>query len=217
MEDLEVSARTVDEAVELALDELGVSESEVEIEVLSEGKSGIFGIGAEEAKIRVRLLRQPPSEKHDVAQMAKDVLGELLTRMQVTAEVSIGEDAGKEATAIPLEVSGDDLGILIGWRGETLSSLQYIVNLIVSRELKTNAWVIVDVEGYRKHRQEALRNLAIRIADRVKATGRSFVLEPMSSAERRIIHMALGDDPDVITQSIGEGESRKVVVSVQRQ
>lgn len=214
MEEFEVSAKTVDEAIALAIDRLQVDRSEVEIEVLSKGKPGIFGFGAEQARVRVKPRLQLPSE--DIAALAKEVLERLLTLMKVPAAVQIGEVPGEE-TRIALDISGDDLGVLIGRRGETLSSLQYLVNLIASRRLKVNAGVTVDVERYRQRRHEALQRLALRIADRVKSTERPISLEPMPSSERRIIHLVLRDDPEVTTQSVGQGESRKVVISPKRE
>ena len=210
MEEFEVSAKTVDEAIALAIDRLQVDRSEVEIEVLSKGKPGIFGFGAEQARVLVKPRLQLPSE--DIAALAKEVLERLLTLMKVPATVQIRE-APEEETRIALDISGDDLGVLIGRRGETLSSLQYLVNLIASRRLKVNAGVTIDVERYRQRRHETLQRLALRIADRVKFTERPISLEPMPSSERRIIHLVLRDDPEVTTQSVGQGESRKVVIS----
>jgi spoIIIJ-associated protein len=115
-----------------------------------------------------------------------------------------------------LDVSGDDLGLLIGRRGQTLASLQYLVNLIVSRKLQSRASFGVDVEGYRRRREDSLKGLALRMADRVKTTGQSVTLEPMPANERRIVHLTLAGDPKVITVSIGEGEGRKVAITPRR-
>jgi len=205
MEELEVGAKTVDEAVEQGLDK-----SEIEVEIISKGKAGIFGFCAEEARVIVR--RRTESADMDIAALGKDVLSELLDLMNVAAEVDVREDVD-EHTRVLLDVSGADLGILIGRRGDTLSSLQYVVNLIASRKLRVNAGITVDVERYRERRYESLRNLATRIADEVKSTDRSISLEPMPSNERRIVHLTLRDHPDVSTQSVGHGEGRNVVVS----
>jgi spoIIIJ-associated protein len=115
-----------------------------------------------------------------------------------------------------LDIHGEDLGLLIGRRGDTLASLQYMVNLIVSRKIKAQQLVGIDVEGYRRRREESLRGLALRMADRVRRTGRSVTLEPMPANERRIVHLTLADDPDVLTVSMGEGDSRKVAVTPRR-
>jgi len=151
-----------------------------------------------------------------VTEVAKGVLEELLARMEVVASVvpetgPVAEE-GEAATSITLEIEGDDLGILIGRRGQTLASLQYIVRLIVGHQ--TEAWlpITVDVEEYKQRRHEKLQALAWRLAEQVKTRRVPFTLEPMSAYERRIIHLALADYPDVTTESIGEGESRRVVI-----
>ncbi|MFC1998794.1 RNA-binding cell elongation regulator Jag/EloR [Chloroflexota bacterium] len=210
MEELEVGAKTVDEAIEQALDKLGLDKSEVEIEIISKGKAGIFGFGSEEARVIVR--RRTESVDMDVAALGKEVLSELLDFMDISATVDVRQDVD-EHTRVLLDVSGTDLGILIGRRGDTLSSLQYIVNLIASRKLRVNAGLTVDVERYRERRYESLRNLATRTADEVKSTDRSISLEPMPSNERRIVHLTLRESLDVFTQSVGHGEGRKVVIS----
>jgi len=158
-----------------------------------------------------------PGEESDIAELAKSVLERLLTEMGVVASVMLQDKApveGEEGATAPiaLDIKGDDLGILIGRRGQGLSYLQYIVRLIVAHQ--TEAWVpiIIDVEGYKQRRYEALRALACRLAEQVKVRGVPFSLEPMSAYERRIIHLTLADHPDVTTQSIGEGEARKVVI-----
>ena len=217
MKSLEMSGKTVEEAIQSALNQLGVSREEVEVTVIREGRSGILGLGTEEARIRVRSLVKMPEEKNDIAGVAKRVLESLLTMMEVTASIVpqakpfVEEEEGVTAP-ITLDIKGDDLGILIGRRGQTLSCLQYIVRLIVGHQ--TEAWVpiIVDVEGYKQRRYEALQALAWRIAEQVKAGREPFTLEPMSAYERRIIHLALAEHPDVTTQSIGEGEARQVVI-----
>jgi len=212
MEGLEVSARTVAEAVSLALERLGVDRSEVEIEVLSPGKAGILGFGAEEARIRVRPRPQPsPAE---VTRFAQEVLERLLQAMGVWGKVELREAPPEGAPSF--DISGKELGILIGRRGETLSALQYMVNRIVGQRYKLRAGVVVDVEGYRRRREEALKGLARRLAEQVKATGQSVTLEPMPAHERRIVHLALRDYSQVVSQSVGEGERRKVAISPKR-
>jgi len=214
MKNLEISGKTVEEAIQSALVELGVSREEVKVTVLKESKHGVLGLGAEEARIRVEPL-MPAPEEGDIADTARDVLEALLSMMGVAASVvsPARSSVEGEATApITFDIEGDNLGILIGRRGQTLSCLQYIVRLIVGRQ--SEAWVpiIVDVEGYKQRRYEALQALAWRIAEQVKAEGKPFTLEPMSAYERRIIHLALAEHSDVTTESIGEGEARKVVI-----
>ena len=211
MESLEISAKTVEEAVALALEKLGAGRDEVEVVVLKEGKPGFLGFGGEEATVRV--IRRPSEEVRQAAViLAKEVLERLLSLMKVSASIEVKETSLEGRALISLEVTGEDLGILIGRRGQTLSSLQYIVYLIVSHQLKAHVPVAIDVAGYRERRQEALQNLAWRMAERVVATGQPMTLEPMPANERRIIHLALRDYEGVTTQSIGEGEDRKVTI-----
>ena len=185
--------------------------------VVKEGKHGILGMGAEEARVRVRLLVGVPGEESNIAEAAKGVLETLLARMGVVASVVSQTkppvEGGEEASSvITLDVTGDDLGILIGRRGQTLSSLQYIVRLIVAHQAKAWVPIVIDVEGYKQRRYGVLQALALRMAEQVKVKGSPFTLEPMPAYERRIIHITLADDPDVTTESIGEGEARKVVI-----
>ena len=212
MESIEITAKSEEEAVALALAELGLSRSEVEVIVVKKGKTGIFGLGSGEVRVRVTPLGQQPKEEGDVAVMAKAVLENLLSLMEVPASVKLEEKGADDQGSVPLDIKGEDLGILIGRRGETLSALQYVVNLIISRRLKARVGVVVDVEGYRQRRHESLRLLARRLAEQVKSTGRSVTLEPMPASERRIIHLELRDNPDVTTQSMGLGEERKIAI-----
>jgi spoIIIJ-associated protein len=217
MKNLEIKAKTVDEAIRKALKKLSVKREEIEVTVLKEGKHGILGLGAEETKIRVRQLKDKSNEKANTTEEANGILKTLLSMMGVIASVVpeveplIGGE--KEAAAsLTLNINGDDLGILIGRRGQTLSCLQHIVRLIVGHQ--TNDWapITIDVAGYKQRRSEALHALAQRIAEQVKARGVPFTLEPMPAYERRTIHITLTDHPDVITESTGEGEARKVVI-----
>ena len=194
----------------------------MEVTVVKEGRHGILGLGAEEARVRVRSLVGIPEKESDIAEAAKSVLEALLARVGVVASVVSQTkppiEGGEGASnVITLDVTGDDLGILIGRRGQTLSSLQYIVRLIVAHQEKARVAIVIDVEGYKQRRYGALQALAWRMAEQVKVRGRSFALEPMSAYERRIIHLTLADDPDVITESIGEGEARKVVIMLKEE
>ncbi|MCX6012165.1 MAG: protein jag [Chloroflexi bacterium] len=214
MDELEVSAKNIDDAITQALNKLNVDRSKIEVEVINKGKQGILGFGAEDAKIRVKLIEEVGLPENEVAGLAKEVLRNLLISMQISADVQVRQDP--EESKIVLDVVGDNLGILIGRRGSTLSSIQYIVNLIVSRKLKTNARIMVDIEKYRERRFESLRVLAIRLAEEVKTTRRPISLEPMPANERRIVHMALRENTDVVTLSVGQGEGRKVVISLKK-
>jgi len=165
----------------------------------------------------VRSLVNMPEKESDIAGVAKRVLESLLTMIGVAAYIVPQTkplvEAEEGVTApITLEIKGDDLGILIGRRGQTLSCLQYIVRLIVGHQTKAWVPIIVDVEGYKQRRYEALQALAWHMAEQVKAKGTPFALEPMPAYERRIVHLVLAEHPDVTTQSIGEGEARKVVI-----
>ena len=206
MDSVEANAKNVEDAIQVALKKLGASRDEVEIVVLSEGRSGILGLGAEDARVRVTLKEQEvpvveapvaPAGTEDVVAIAKEVLESLLKLMSVNAnvEAKLAEADARDGTIINLDISGEDLGILIGRRGETLSSLQFISNLIVGKKTGYAAKVAVDVEGYRMRRADALRGLALRMAERVKQTQQAVTLEAMPPSERRVIHMTLADHP----------------------
>jgi len=241
MDGVEASGRSIDEAVENALEELGATRDQVRVEVLNPGRGGVFGLGIVEAQVRVRLLAEgeapadepedeaapPPASAseqtegdgpvEDAAEKAAQILDKLLALMGIEAEVSIrdpetpGEGLGL-AEAV-LDVEGDDLGVLIGRRGETLQSLQFILNLMASRLLGERIQFTVDVEGYRSRREGQLRNMAQRMADQVRRTRQSVTLELMPPSERRIVHITLAEDRHVTTESIGEGDERQVSIN----
>jgi len=215
MESLEVNAKTVEEAIHLALEQLNASREEVEVTVVKEGKSGILKLGSEEATVRVTLLAAVSEEEGDVSKQAEGILEDLLAFMDIDASVivKVGPGTDEQDTApITLDIEGGDLGILIGRRGQTLASLQYIVRLILAHQTKAWLPVIIDVEGYKQRRYESLQNLAWRLAEQVQTRREPFTLEPMPAYERRIIHLSLAEHPQVSTYSIGIGESRKVVI-----
>ncbi len=211
MDELEISARTVEEAIREALEHLGVNREQVEIEILKKGKTGILGLKGGEAKIRVRLLDKK-KPRADISKITQETLETLLKLMGITANVQVS----KNDVPISLDIEGEDLGVLIGRRGQTLACLQYIVRLIVAEQLKAWLPITIDVVGYKKRRREALENLALRLAEKVKMTRRSMTLEPMPANERRIIHLTLSNHPDVSTQSTGEGDERKVVILLKK-
>jgi spoIIIJ-associated protein len=282
---VEAEGRTVNEATDKALEELGLSRAQVDIEVLSEGRPRVLGFGGEPARVKVtpkpapvappvsprrttivdeeveedeeeeydedeeddeeydedeeeegeeemppelrRPVRVPvaevehvPADPADVA-VAVEVLENLIRMMgldDATVTPREPETAGDGIGMIQavLDIDGEDLGLLIGRRGQTLSSLQYLLNLICSKKVGKRVSLGVDVDGYRRRREESLVSLAHRTASRVRSTGRSVTLEPMPPNERRIIHLALQDDANVVTVSIGEGEARKVAVTPSR-
>ena len=216
MESLEVSAKTVEEAIERGLQQLGLTRDQVETAVLNKGRSGFLGMGAEEAVVRLTPLASP-SQESNLPAAAKEALEEILRRMKLKAHVELRSDvqqdeAESDIPPIALEVDGEDLGILIGRRGETLAALQYIMRLIVAHQQKARVPLTVDVEGYKQRRYGSLRELALRLAQKAVSTRQSMTLEPMPADERRIVHLAVSVNPDVVTQSVGEGELRKVVI-----
>ena len=290
MESVDAEGRTVSEATEKALEELGLRRDQVDIEVLSEGRPRLLGFRGEPAKVRVTAKPAPPppparqpapapiasadedeeyeeedeeyeegdedegedeDEEEDDDEEYEDeeeepapvrsaprverertpvpeasaedvdaavgILEDLVRLMGVDATVAARtpETAGDGVGMIQavLDIEGEDLGLLIGRRGQTLASLQYLLNLIAAKQLGKRVAFGVDVDGYRRRREEALVSLAKRTASRVRQTGRSVTLEPMPPNERRIIHITLAEDPNVITVSIGEGEGRKVAVT----
>lgn len=183
----------------------------VEVAVVKEGRSGILGLGAEPAVVRVTPLTLSP--QGDVAEAAKVILEKLMALMDIEGAVTPqAESLAGGAPSVVLNISGDDLGILIGRRGQTISSLQYLVRLMVSHQTKSRAPIGIDVEDYKQRRYRALEDFARQMAEQVKAKGKPFTFEPMSAFERRIIHVALANQADVTTESVGEGEERKVVI-----
>lgn len=213
MKELEISAKTVDEATRIALLQLGVSRDEVDIAVIKKGKSGVLGVGAEDAKIKVTLLEDDDDDEGlvDDAETARAVLSHVLTAMGMHATVDVTRSSDPEVP-ITLNIEGDDLGVLIGRRGQALSSLQYIVRLIVAEKLKKWISVNVDVDWYKKRHYESLKKLAFRLAEQVGKRKRPVTMEPMPPDERRVIHVALANHPDVKTESTGEGDGRRVVI-----
>ena len=312
---VETSGKSVEEAVAKALQQLGLDRSQVDVEVVSEGRGGILGVGAQQARVivtprpgvvvtggrqatgtaaydqadedeeyaddeeyeddeeydedeeeyedeeyedeeeydedveedeepaaapaphartappparvtgrgapaptRGRVPQRPPADESDPVAVAVEILQGMLDRLGIDAAVTPRppETVGDGTVNAILDIEGDDLGLLIGRRGETLASLQYLVNLMLNRRVKTRANVGIDIEGYRRRREDSLRALARRMADRVKSSGQSITLEPMPPNERRIVHIALADHPDVLTVSIGEGDARKVAITPKR-
>ncbi len=205
---IETTAKTPEEAIEIALKELDVERPDVEIDVVSKGKAGILGIGGEPAKVRVTVLDKPP----DAVVATTDILQSLISLMDVSATITLVHAEREDVGGPVFDVDGDDSGLLIGRRGETLRALQFLVSFIASRRLGYRVNLFVDVSGYQERRYETLRSLAQRNARRVASSGREITLEPMPPNERRIVHMALADDPDVNTISDGVGDGRRVVI-----
>lgn len=216
---LEVSGKTVEEAVEKALAQLKATRDQVEIEVIHPGTRGLLGLVLEEAQVRVSLTSPAApaglASAREAARVAQEVLEKLLVGMGIHARISRRvetEGTPEGEPTILLDVKGRDLGILIGRRGETLRALQYLTRLLTSRRAQRWVGVVVDIDGYTERRQTTLQELALRMAQRAQAEGRPVALEPMPPHERRIVHLALRDHALVTTQSSGEGEERKVVI-----
>lgn len=207
MEELEISGKNVDQAIKKALSKLGVSRDQVDVVILNEGSPGIIGLGAEEARILVRRLTRSESDNGELADVAREVLETLLEGMGIEASL-----AQTDNDPVTFNIKGEDLGILIGRRGQTLASLQYLVRIIVSYKIQEWLPIVIDVDGYKERRYQALQDLAARMAEQVKTRKMPFSMEPMPAYERRIIHLTLADNPYVATQSVGVGDTRKVVI-----
>ena len=207
MEFIEVSAKTVDEALTEASIKLGVTSSELEYEVIEKGSAGFLGIGSKNAVIKVR-------KRFSVEECVKDFLKSVFHAMNMVVEISV--KVNEEDKVIEVDLAGDDMGILIGKRGQTLDSLQYLTNLAVNKHSENYYKVKVDTEDYRKRRKDTLENLAKNIAYKVKRSKRPVALEPMNPFERRVIHSALQNDKFVTTHSEGEEPYRHVVVTLKK-
>lgn len=210
MEYIEVSAKSVNEAITEACRKLGVTSDRLDYEVIEEGSSGFLGIGSKPAIIKAAVK----IEKLSLEDNAKKFLNDVFAAMNMTVVVEIKYD--EENKEMDVDLSGDDMGVLIGKRGQTLDSLQYLVSLVVNKESEDYIRVKVDTENYRERRKETLENLAKNVAYKVKRTRRPVSLEPMNPYERRIIHSALQNDKYVTTHSEGEESFRKVVVTLKK-
>ncbi len=209
----EFSAKTVDEAIEKGLIELGLARDAVNVETVHEGSRGLLGLGGEDAVVRLTPIALPESLSEDTQAVAREILETLLRGMGIGARVEVLPDPELESPgAFVLNIIGDDLGVLIGRRGETLRDLEYVTRLMVTQKSSKPVKLVVDVEGYRTRRERVLRELAKRMAERVETSRQPITLEAMPPNERRIIHLALRDHPKVRTNSIGEGDHRRVMI-----
>ena len=201
MKFVEKSGKSVEEALRLALIDLEVSRDQVEIEILEEGSKGFLGIGAKETRIRV-------TKKNDVIETARNFLSNILNQMSINAKLEIEQND----EVLSINMIGEDMAILIGKRGQTLDSLQYLVSLVVNKEREDYLRVVLDTENYRAKRKETLEALAEKLASKGKKSRKNVILEPMNPYERRIIHSALQNNPSVSTKSEGEEPYRKVII-----
>ena len=207
MEYIEISAKTVADAITDACQKFEVTSDKLDYIVVDEGSSGFLGIGSKPALIKAKV-------KSSVTDKAKDFLNEVFDAMKMVVVVDVKYD--EENRNLNVDLSGDEMGVLIGKRGQTLDSLQYLLSLVVNKETEEYIRVKVDTEDYRRRRKETLENLAKNIAYKVKRTKRSVSLEPMNPYERRIIHSALQNDKYVTTHSEGEEPFRRVVVTLRK-
>ena len=204
---IRVSAKTVEDAITEASIQLGITSDKLEYEIIEKGSTGFLGIGSKNAVIKVKV-------KNNIEDDIREFLSKIFNAMDIEVEIIIKTDI--DNNNVEVELKGNDMGILIGKRGQTLDSLQYLTNLAVNRNSEDYYKVKIDTEDYRKRRKETLENLAKNIAYKVKRTKRPVSLEPMNPFERRVIHSALQNDRFVTTHSEGEEPYRHVVVTLKK-
>lgn len=213
MQEFEFEGKTTEEAIDKACKELNRPKEELDIEVLEPGSAGIFGIvGTKKARIKV-VLPEPEKEEEEGAEVdevefAKKTLEDILSLIPAEAEVKAATVDGK----VTLSIYGDKSGLLIGRKGKTLDALQFLVNKIVNKALSTKVQVVVDAEDYRQRRKDSLIQTALKLAEKAKRIGKPVATTPLNPKERRIIHLALKDDPQVDTRSRGDGLLKKVLI-----
>lgn len=205
MEYREFTGKTVEDAVMEAAIQLETTSDRLDYEVVDKGSNGFLGIGSRPAKVRARKVLNSKER-------AEEFLDKVFAAMQIHVDVNIDEN--QEEKTMNIDLSGDDMGVLIGKRGQTLDSLQYLVSLVVNKDEEDYIRVKVDTENYRQRRKDTLENLAKNISFKVKRTGKAVTLEPMNPYERRVIHSALQNDRYVETHSEGEEPFRRVVVTL---
>jgi spoIIIJ-associated protein len=206
MEFQEFEGKSTEEAIENACAHFQVSPEQLEIEIVSVGSPGLFGLGGRKAKIRAA-LREESEEL--LLSSAKEILETLLERVQEQATVSVRQEDDR----ISLRIETDDAGLLIGKQGQTLDALQYLVTKMLAKKSRRKVRITIDVEAYRARHNEALAHLAQKYGEKVKKSGRPIILSPMNPYDRRIVHMALQGDKELKTMSRGEGLYKKVVIS----
>lgn len=205
-EKIEIQGKTLEDAKLNAASALDIQVEELQFEILENATNGIFGIGAKQCKILAW------TEAKDISKVAEGFLNKILPLMSVRGQAS----ATKNEDTLEVTVEGENMGVVIGKRGETLDALQYLTSIVVNNESEDYVRVSLDTENYRQKRTVALQKLANKVADKVVRNGRSLTLEPMNSFERRVIHSTLQENPDVVTMSVGEEPQRKVVVSLEK-
>ena len=229
MDFVETDGETIDDAIGNALKTLGVDRDKVTVDILSEGRKGLFGFGAQKARVRATLRRpaiasgardeksdaSPPlvtaAEVAAMAEKAKTALAEILRLMSVTATIEI--KAGDTVDEIVLDVEADNNALLIGRKGQTLEALEYLVMRIAGeRPGGEGPYIVVDVENYRERRRRTLQDMALRLGEKAKRQRKTVTVDALSAADRRIVHAALHDDPWVTTKSLGQGSYRRLLI-----
>ncbi len=204
---IEKKGKSVDEAVKAALEELGCNIEDVTVEVMEEPSKGLLGfIGNKPAVVKVSQREKPETE-------ARKLVENLLQEMKIDYQIEKVEWNNGIAR---INIIGKDMGLLIGRKGETLNALQFIAGLMLNRKREDKIRVVLDVEDYRKKREQSLEALALRLSDKVKQTQKNVIMRPMSSQERRIVHTVLQEDPGLVTYSMGEEPNRKVVIALKK-
>ena len=207
MDYIEVTAKTVDDAITEGLIKLGTTSDKIETEIIEKGSTGFLGIGSKPAVVRIW-------KKFTIKDFVFHFLNDVFQAMKMDVEISV--KVSEDEKNVDVELKGDDMGVLIGKRGQTLDSLQYLTNLALGKQVNEFVKVKIDTEDYRKRRKDTLENLAKNIAYKVKRTKRPVSLEPMNPFERRVIHSALQNDKYVCTHSEGEEPYRHVVVTLKK-
>jgi spoIIIJ-associated protein len=208
MEFREFEGKSTEEAIDNACAHFEVTPEQLEIEILSVGSSGIFGLGGRKAKIRAA-LREEEEPQESLLPVAQELLEQLLAKMKEPATVSVTQEDDR----INLRIEAGDAGLLIGKQGQTLDALQYLVTKMLAKQSRHKVRIAIDVEAYRSRHDEALTHLALKYGDKVKRIGKAVTLNPMNPYDRRIVHLALQGDKDLKTVSRGEGLYKKVVIS----
>lgn len=207
MDYIEVTAKTVDDAITEGLIKLGTTSDKIETEIIEKGSTGFLGIGSKPAVVKIW-------KKFTIKDFVFHFLNDVFQAMKMDVEISV--KVSEDEKNVDVELKGDDMGVLIGKRGQTLDSLQYLTNLALGKQVNEFVKVKIDTEDYRKRRKDTLENLAKNIAYKVKRTKRPVSLEPMNPFERRVIHSALQNDKYVSTHSEGEEPYRHVVVTLKK-
>ncbi|MEW6387112.1 MAG: RNA-binding cell elongation regulator Jag/EloR [Thermodesulfobacteriota bacterium] len=205
MDFLEFEGKTTEEAIESACTHFALPAEKLEIEIISVGSPGLFGLGGRKAKVRAALKEEG---EFDISAQAQEVLQTILERMGESAKIT----ATQEDEKVILRIDADDAGLLIGKQGQTLEALQYLVTKILAKRSRKKVRVVLDIESYRSRHHQSLTHLALKYGEKVKRNGRPITLNPMNPHDRRIVHLALQDDKELKTMSRGEGLYKKVVI-----